>query len=188
MSGSCGGRGGRCCGESAFLKEAPAPGKQAANQEMLVTPAWEGTGKTPQLQGRVRQHQTPPGRAEQPLLLSWCGDPASTIHRLCSPGCHRFGDTVGVAVPCFSGSGVAHFCAGPGAAGAGAGAGQPGAPPGWPSLPTGPWAKSFNASVPPARRHYHGARQMDAQGRGQEPWLGAGSWIHAGSSLGLTGA
>lgn len=66
------------------------PQRQVNNQEVLVTGSGcacpsrgGGTGKTLQLRGRVRQHQTPPGRGEQHLLLPWCGDPASTIHRLC---------------------------------------------------------------------------------------------------------
>lgn len=58
--------------------------------------------------------------------------------------------------------------------------------------PHGTLGKSFNPSVPPARRHYRGARQMEAQGRGQESWLEAGKpwdphWIQAWTERRLRG-
>lgn len=95
-------------------------------------------------------------------------------------------DTVHVAVPCFSCS-VAHFSAGPGAAGTGAG--WPGAPPGWPSLPTGPWASHLMPlcrqlaviSVEPDRWMPRG------EGRSHGSEL-ASPGIHTGSRLGLSGA
>jgi len=52
--------------------------------------------------------------------------------------------------------------------------------------PHGTLGKSFNLSAPPPRRHYDGARRMDAQGRGQDSWFEAGKpwdphWIQTGT-------
>lgn len=58
--------------------------------------------------------------------------------------------------------------------------------------PHGNLGKSFNLSAPPRRRHYSGARRMDAQGRRQDSWFKAGKpwdphWIQAGTERRLQG-
>lgn len=187
LSESCGSRGGRCCGESAFQKEAPAPGKQpggVSHRLGLCLPQPGGGAPAKPSSSGEGFGSTKPHRGEESSTCSCHGveiPPAPSIGSA-SPGYHRFGGTVRVAAPCFAGSGVAHFSAGPGRSRT-AGCSSRVA-----IAPHETLGKSFNASVPPTRRHYRGARQMDARGRGQESRLGAGSWIHTGSGLGLSGA
>lgn len=139
LSESCGSRGGRCCGESAFQKEAPAPGKQPGGVSHRLGLC------LPQPGGEHRQNPPAPGKgsaAPNPTGERRAAPAPAVVRRsrqhhpsaLLRQGITALGARsvwLRRVLPAL----VGHiFLQGR------AGAGQPGAPPGWPSLPTGPWA------------------------------------------------